>query len=656
MTKLRRRIFPILAIALLAAGAGAVTAGTAAAAPSEGRPPLRFAWLSDTHVGSDRGAADLRASVADINKQGSFAFVLVTGDITEMGLYANLRTAMDILDGLRVPYHIIPGNHDTKWSESGGSDVTRLWRADRFVFESGGVRFIGMHQGPVMKMGDGHFAPQDVRWLDGLLAEPGAAAMPTVFVTHYPLDESIANWYVVLEKLKTIPTAAVLVGHGHQNRAMDFEGLAGVMARSNLGTKEAEPGYTIVEVDGKAMTFAERTAKRTKAPWHRIALQKGGLPAVRRGRGAPSGTPKATAGPPRPDLWVNGLFPGVRVRWRFEAGWTIASSASVSGDTLVFGDASGTVRALRIADGTIVWEFKTDDPVYSTPAVAGGRVVFGGTDGAIRALDARLGTLVWKIQTGGPVVASPSVADGVVYVGSSDHIFRAISLASGDPVWSTNGIEGFVEAKPLVAGGLVVFGAWDGRLYALDAKTGRLAWTWQGERPSPFYAPAACWPVAAAGKVFIVAPDKMMTAIELETGREIWGTDNLSVRESIGISADGRRVFVRTTDDLIAAVAPDADGQETLWETEMGTSQDVSSAQLAEKDGVVFYGTKNGLLLALDAATGEIKWKHRVGAALLNTVTPLSAREVAVTDLDGRVSLVVSEGVRSTFYPFLGKR
>jgi outer membrane protein assembly factor BamB len=113
---------------------------------------------------------------------------------------------------------------------------------------------------------------------------------------------------------------------------------------------------------------------------------------------------------------------------------------------------------------------------------------------------------------------------------------------------------------------------------------------------------------------------------------------------------------VRTTDDVIAAIAPDADGQETLWETEAGIGEDINSAQLAEKDGVLFYGTKNGLLLALDAATGEIKWRHRVGAALLNTVTPLSAREVAVTDFDGRVSLIVSDGVRSTFYPVLGKR
>ena len=639
MTKRRRRILLILPIALLAAGAWALIA---AAAPSAGRAPLRFAWLSDTHVGSDRGAADLGTSVEDINKQANLAFVLVTGDITEMGLYENLRTAKDILDGLRVPCYVIPGNHDTKWSESGGSDIARLWGAERFVFESGGVRFIGMHQGPVMKMGDGHFAPQDVRWLDGLLAEPGAAAKPTIFVTHYPLDESIANWYVVQDKLKTVPTVAVLVGHGHKNGAMDFEGLAGVMGRSNLGTKEAAPGYTIVEIDGKAMTFAERTAGRTRAPWHRIGLAKDGLPAGPKSRRA-AGAVKPVSAPPRPDLGINGLFPGVRVRWRFEAGWTIASSASVSGDTLIFGDASGAVRALRIADGSIAWEFKTDDPVYSTPAVAGGRVVFGGTDGAIRALDARLGTLVWKLQTGGPVVASPTIADGVVYIGSSDHIFRAISLASGDPVWSHSGIEGFVETKPLIAGGLVVFGAWDGRLYALDAKTGRLAWTWQGEQPSPYYAPAACWPVAAAGKVFIVAPDRMMTAIELGTGREIWGTDNLSVRESIGISEDGRRVFVRTTDDVIAAVAPDADGQETLWETEAGIGQDISSAQLAEKDGVVFYGTKNGLLLALDAATGEIKWRHRVGAALLNTVTPISGREVAVTDFDGRVSLIVSD-------------
>lgn len=642
MTKLRRRILAVLPIALLAIGAWTgLGDGLAAGEPAAGAVPLRFAWLSDTHVGSDRGAADLRASVADINKQANLAFVLVTGDVTEMGLYKNFREAKDILDGLRIPYHIIPGNHDTKWSDSGGSDFRRLWGDDRFAFESGGFRFIGLHQGPVLRMGDGHFAPQDVRWLGERLAEAGAAAKPTIFVTHYPLDASIANWYVVLDKLKTVPTAAVLCGHGHANRVLDFESLTGIMGRATIGTKDRAPGYTIVEFGTKGLAFAERTGGKTRPPWHRVALKKGGLPAVPRGRAA--GAKQAATAPPRPDFAVNGLYPDVKARWQFDAGWTIASSAAVSGDTVVVGDASGSVRALRIADGSIAWELKTDDPVYSTPAAGAGRVVFGGTDGAVYAVDARKGTLAWKVQTGGPIVACPAIADGIVYIGSGDHIFRAIRVSTGDIVWGQDGIDGFIEARPLVAGGLVVFGAWDGRLYALEAKTGRMVWTWQGEQASPFYAPAACWPVAAAGRVFIVAPDRMMTAIELASGRELWGTDNITVRESVGLSEDGKRVYVRAVESIIAAVDAEADGQETLWETDAGFGQDISSAQLVEKDGVLFYGTKNGLLLALDGATGAVKWKHRVGVALLNTVTPISGREVVVTDHDGRVTLVTSK-------------
>jgi outer membrane protein assembly factor BamB len=624
------------AIALLVIGI------LAAATLPAGRAPLRFAWLSDTHVGSDRGADDLRGSVADINSLPGLSFVLVTGDITEMGSFDNLSLAKEILDGLRVPYHIIPGNHDTKWSESGGSDVARLWGDDRFAFASGGFRFIGLSQGPVLRMGDGNWAPQDVRWLDGLLADRREALKPTIFVSHYPLDPGISNWYVVLDKLRTIPTAAVLVGHGHKNVPLDFEGLRGVMGRANIGTKDQAPGYNVVEIGAKAMTFAERSAGRTLAPWYTIELEKGGLPVVAAGRPAVDGG-AGQARAPRPDFNVNQLYPQVKERWRFDAGWTIASSAAVAGETVVFADASGSVRALRSADGSVAWEFKTNDPIYSTPDAGGGRVVFGSTDARIYALDARTGQPVWKIATSGPVVASPRVVDGIVYIGAGDHVFRAIDLASGRLVWKAEGIEGFVETKPLVAGGLVVFGAWDGRLHALDAATGRPIWSWTGEHASVFYSPAACWPVAGNGRVFIVAPDPWMTAIELASGRGLWGTDNWAVRESIGVSADGGHIYVRTTDGIIAAFSSAADDAEAVWETNAGFDHDINSAMLVEKDGVVFYGTKDGLVLALDAATGAVRWKHRVGVTLINTVTPLSAREVVVTDFDGHVTLLSSD-------------
>jgi outer membrane protein assembly factor BamB len=164
-----------------------------------------------------------------------------------------------------------------------------------------------------------------------------------------------------------------------------------------------------------------------------------------------------------------------------------------------------------------------------------------------------------------------------------------------------------------------------------------------GDKPSAFYSPAACWPVAASGRVFIVSPEPWLAALELDSGRGLWGTDNWAVRESIGLSEDGRRVYVRTTDGLIAAISSSAGDAEPVWETDGGFGHDIGSGQLVEKDGVVFYGTMNGLVLALDGATGAIKWKHRVGVTFINTVTPLSGKDVVTTDFDGHVILVSSD-------------
>jgi predicted MPP superfamily phosphohydrolase len=148
--------------------------------------PFQFAWLSDTHVGSTTGEEDLRRAVRDINSMTGLSFVVLSGDVTEYGSREQLRLAKEVLDTIKIPCHVIPGNHDTKWSESGATDFPRLWKEDRFVFEQGGFTFIGMHEGPIMKMGDGHWAPQDVRWLEETLKGLKNKEQPLVFVTHYP--------------------------------------------------------------------------------------------------------------------------------------------------------------------------------------------------------------------------------------------------------------------------------------------------------------------------------------------------------------------------------------------------------------------------------------------------------------------------------------
>ena len=129
---------------------------------------FRFAFLSDTHIGSPNGSAeeDLRRTVRDINAMDDIAFVVLTGDITELGTNGELALAKQILDSLDVPYYIIPGNHDTGWSESGGQGFVTTFGSDRSHFSYGGIRFIGCASGPYVRMSDGHVPRDAVNWLE----------------------------------------------------------------------------------------------------------------------------------------------------------------------------------------------------------------------------------------------------------------------------------------------------------------------------------------------------------------------------------------------------------------------------------------------------------------------------------------------------------
>jgi len=594
-------------------------------------PHIRFAWLSDTHVGATTGASDLSMAVCDINAMDDIAFAILSGDITETGKSSDLERAKAILDSLKKPYYIIPGNHDTKWSESGCTKFSQLWGDDKFVFEYAGYRFIGLNSGPPMRMADGHFATEDLRWLDSILMNLQNNNQPLVFVTHYPIDPSLDNWYELLDRAKHYNTKVILVGHGHANRAYSFEGIPGVMGRSSLRVTESAGGYTIADIQPDSIFFYERiTGGETKPAWHKVSLEQ-------RNYLADSTKYK------RPDFSINQKYPDVKVKWTFETGYTIASTPAVVKDYVIVANSSGMVHCLTLRDGTKRWSFKTGKTVYSTPDVANGKVVFGSSDGNIYCLDADDGKLLWKLTTQAPVVAAPKIEGGVVYIGGGDGKFRAINLDTGKLIWEFNGVDAFVETKALVYQDKVIFGAWDTYLYALNIKDGSLAWKWSNDKPGVLYSPAACWPVASDGKVFIVAPDRFMTAIDAVTGMTVWRTNLHQVREAIGISEDGSYVYARCITDTLLAFSSSSSTPQLLWSTPCGYGYDIDPSMPMEKDGVVFFGTKNGLVIAVDVKTHTVKWQHRTSVTLVNTVAPINSNRVVVTTMDGKAMVIESQ-------------
>ncbi|MGE5314569.1 MAG: PQQ-binding-like beta-propeller repeat protein, partial [Acidobacteriota bacterium] len=437
---------------------------------------FRFAWLTDTHVGSETGAEDLRRSVRDINRMKDIAFVIHSGDVTEMGSTSELILAKSILDSLRVPYYIVPGNHDVKWSESGCSTFPRLWKDDKFTFEYAGVRFIGCASGPNMRQGDGHVPEEDVRWFDRLVTRLKTKPTPVIFINHYPLDEGLDNWYEITDRLRHVRTIAALCGHGHANRALEFEGLPGVMGRSNLRAKNAVGGYTIVSVRKDSLTFSERTPDVEHAApgagaseavpnamkeWHAIAND----PA--RALSTLSRTYK------RPDYSVNTVYKNVREVWKVSTGFTIGSSPAVAAQTVIVGNNKGAIEGYMLSSGKKKWSIQTKGSVYSTAAVAEGagqeaantaRIVVGSSEGALYCIDPGRGRILWKHEARGPIVASPAISGDTVFCGASDGTFRALSLRSGRTFWEYPDVSGFVESTPLIYQNRVIFGAWDSYL------------------------------------------------------------------------------------------------------------------------------------------------------------------------------------------------
>lgn len=80
--------------------------------------------------------------------------------------------------------------------------------------------------------------------------------------------------------------------------------------------------------------------------------------------------------------------------------------------------------------------------------------------------------------------------------------------------------------------------------------------------------------------------------------------------------------------------------QEPLWITNCGFGYDISSTQIVEKDGRIFYPTKNGMIFSLASETGKIIWQHKITNGYVNTITTISKDEIITTDFDGRVNLI----------------
>lgn len=50
--------------------------------------------------------------------------------------------------------------------------------------------------------------------------------------------------------------------------------------------------------------------------------------------------------------------------------------------------------------------------------------------------------------------------------------------------------------------------------------------------------------------------------------------------------------------------------------------------------------TKEGVIFGLDAQTGKVQWKHKIGNSLINTVTVTDNRQVVFSASSGEIGVL----------------
>jgi len=584
--------------------------------------PFKFAQVTDTHVGGHTGAEDLRRTVADLNKQKDIDFVILSGDVTEFGSDEELKLAKQILDSLRLPLYIVPGNHDSNWSESGANSFRKVFGSEAFFFNHKGYQFVGTTSGPNMRMSPGQIPRENLVWIDSVFSADRDKNMPLISINHYPLDSSLNNWYELIDRLYERNVQLALCGHGHSNKLYSWDGIPGVMSRSNLRAKDDVGGYNIITLRNDSAFFQVRKPLvTTEDYWLKIPLNR----------------LTNTSGFKRPDYTVNNSTKA-HVEWSFEDHGDIGSGMSTNGKYIFTANTVGDVYALNINTGKKIWSYRTGGKVYSTPAYDKGIVVVGSSDHNIYGLDANTGEKKWIVETNKAVLGSPAIYGGKAYIGGSDGIFRCIRVKDGKVLWTFDKVKNYVSTLPTIADGKVIFGSWGNGFYALDITTGKLVWEWNNGHANRMFSAAACYPVVANNRVFIVAPDRFMTALDLKTGKVIWREkkDDVRVRESMGLSLNKKLVYAKTMDGELIGVSTNKDVMSIDWKSTLKLPYELAPSAIFSDKNVVFVPNNSGLLSAVDAVSGDLLWQYKISNGMVNPPLVLK-NKVIVSAMDGRI-------------------
>lgn len=226
----------------------------------------------------------------------------------------------------------------------------------------------------------------------------------------------------------------------------------------------------------------------------------------------------------------------------------------------------------------------------------------------------------------------PEVFGNKVVVGTRLGDVRAFDTARGKAVWATP-LDGPIEADLSISGDTVYAGTISGTVYALKVSDGSIGWTYAAGHE------VLGKPTVAGDKLVFAAGNNQVYALRVSDGGWLWqyngGEDpDLSIRGAAGTTVVGDTIYTGFSNGVVAAL--DLATGKSRWAEryrEESRFNDVDSTPVFAGASVyvVLFGSR---LLALDAGQGGTRWSQVVAA---KDAPVISNERLFLGGLDGTV-------------------
>jgi hypothetical protein len=211
----RRQLLQQSAAGLLAAG---LWPGTLKARDAAAPGNFYFLAINDLHYLNDHCGPWFDRLIKQIKALTQpIDFCLLVGDLAEHGKAEQLAPIRDHFKGLKMPVHVVVGNHDHVTNDDRRPYEDLFPRSINYHFEHRGWQFVGLDSSHGTRA---KVAVQDhtLSWLNDTLPKLDTKR-PTVVFTHFPLGPLViyraTNADDVLARFKEFNLPAVFNGHFH---------------------------------------------------------------------------------------------------------------------------------------------------------------------------------------------------------------------------------------------------------------------------------------------------------------------------------------------------------------------------------------------------------------------------------------------------------